>query len=137
MEVGSEVEEEEQEEEEEEVRTGKTPTGGSWSCLARTMICSAHHLPLLAGLISGIRNVDSHFNGNNEASDLRNRLPQVAPVWPTNVPVNSSVVNRKKGLLSSFYTIAEKLLVFCGSLVILSLSYPLAANAKKRPSRTM
>ena len=36
-----------------------------------------------------------------------------------------------QGLLSSFYTIAEKLLVFCGSLVILSLSYPLAANAKE------
>lgn len=83
------------------------------------------------GLISGIRNEDSHFNGNYEASDLRNRLPQVAPVVLANVQVNNSVVNRKKGLLSSFYTIAEKLLVFCGSLVILSLSYPLAANAKE------
>jgi len=48
------------------------------------------------GLISGIRNEDSHFNGNYEASDLRNRLPQVAPVVLANVQVNNSVVNRKK-----------------------------------------
>ncbi|CAO2152813.1 unnamed protein product [Urochloa humidicola] len=77
------------------------------------------------GLISGMR------NEGYETSDLRNRLHQIPPVSPANVQVNNSVVNRKKGLLSSFYTIAEKLLVFCGSLVILSLSYPLAANAKE------
>ncbi|CAO2141129.1 unnamed protein product [Urochloa humidicola] len=77
------------------------------------------------GLISGMR------NEGYETSDLRNRLHQTPPVCPANVQVNNSVVNRKKGLLSSFYTIAEKLLVFCGSLVILSLSYPLAANAKE------
>ncbi|CAD6254409.1 unnamed protein product [Miscanthus lutarioriparius] len=83
------------------------------------------------GLISGMRNEGSHFGNNYETRDLRNRLPRVASERLASIPVNNSVANRKKGLLSSFYTIAEKLLVFCGSLVIFSLSYPLAANAKE------
>ncbi|KAG0529086.1 hypothetical protein BDA96_05G068200 [Sorghum bicolor] len=83
------------------------------------------------GLINGVRNEGSHFCDNYESRNLRNRLPRVAPEWVASIQVNNSFENRKKGLLSSFYTIAEKLLVFCGSLVILSLSYPLAANAKE------
>lgn len=83
------------------------------------------------GLISGIRNEGGHFDDSYETRDLRNRLHRFAPAQPANIQGSNSVVNRKKGLLSSFYTIAEKLLVFCGSLVILSLSYPLAANAKE------
>ncbi|CAO2152854.1 unnamed protein product [Urochloa humidicola] len=87
--------------------------------------CSSFTSSSSMGFISGMR------NESYETSDLRNRHHQIPPVWPVNVQVNDSVVNRKKGLLSSFYTIAEKLLVFCGSLVILSLSYPLAANSKE------
>ncbi|XP_066342566.1 uncharacterized protein [Miscanthus floridulus] len=84
------------------------------------------------GLISGVRNEGSHFGDNYETRDLRNRLPRVAPERLASIQLNNnSFANRKKGLLSSFYTISEKLHVFCGSLVILSLSYPLAANAKE------
>jgi hypothetical protein len=36
-----------------------------------------------------------------------------------------------QGVSGSFYTIAEKLFVFCGGLVIWSLQYPLGANARQ------
>jgi hypothetical protein len=36
-----------------------------------------------------------------------------------------------QGLLGSFYTIAEKLFIFCGGLVIWSFQYPLGAHARQ------
>ncbi|TVU01034.1 hypothetical protein EJB05_53515, partial [Eragrostis curvula] len=79
----------------------------------------------------------SSDNYNTERRSAWNRFVQfvnnVTTNWgrmmaPAGTPPD---VNRKKGLLGSFYTIAEKLFIFCGGLVIWSLQYPLGSNARR------
>ncbi|WVZ53775.1 hypothetical protein U9M48_004673 [Paspalum notatum var. saurae] len=105
------------------------------SILCRSLSTPVHSMRHPEALGSPIRNKNDAVLSAQPAlledSMLSNQEPWTAPVGVGDTLVANPAVNNRMGFLGSIYTIGQNLFVFCGTLALWSLAYPLSANAKQ------